>query len=158
MFELNVLLSDTNVDAVFILGPNQKVLAASKAEWNDLDLSGTSVMQDISGTSKTYAVFNPSSLYTNQWVTISGRQLVNEKGSVLATLIITSFPRLPQTVLETAGSFFSEGKAYFITSDETLVGVDPRTKQITQLPNSSTHTEKIREIFQSPTQQGYRAV
>ena len=152
--QANSQLGDTPVDSIIIVGPDFKVLTASKKEFVGTDLSGTQVIKEIYGTSKTFSIYSPASLYDRQWVTLSGRPLVNERGSVIATLVIASFPRLPLTVLETTSSTFSQGKAFFFSSDDNLIGINQRTKEIDQLPNSSTHTDKIKEIFKSQLHEG----
>ena len=146
--------TEANVDAIFLVGSDLRVMAASKLEWFGLDLSGENAIQQVAGTSKTVAVFSPSALYSNQWVTLSSQPYVNENGIAKGTLVIATFPNSPKTILETTSSLFDQGKAFFITTDDALVGISPKTNQIIQLPTSSTHSERLREIMSGPSQQG----
>ena len=146
--------TEANVDAILLVGTDLRVLVASKPEWFGLDLSGENAIQQVAGTSKTVAVFSPSSLYLNQWVTLTSQPFVNENGVSKGTLVIATFPRSPKTILETTSSLFDQGQAFFITTDDALVGISPNTNQIIQLPTSSTHSERLREIISNPSQQG----
>ncbi len=148
------LSTDANVDALFWIGTDLHVLVASKAEWFGLDLSGENAIQQINGIDKTITVFSPSSLYLNQWVTLSSQPFLNKNGVQKGTLVIATFPRSPKTILETTSSLFDQGNAFFITSDDAVIGISPKTKQIIQLPTSSTHSERLKEIFSGSARQG----
>ena len=146
--------TEANVDAIFVVGSDFHVKAASKPEWSGLDLTGENAIRQIAGTNKTVSVFSPSALYINQWVTLTGQALKSDNGGITGTLIIATFPHAPKTILETTSSIFDQGKAFFITADNALVGISPKTGQVIQLPTSSTHSENIHAIFSSSTQQG----
>ena len=145
---------ENNVDAVLVMNREGIVAAASKPEWNDLDLSGETVFQLLSTGKKTYSISSPSSLYSNQWVSLSSQPWIDETGSQRATLIIATFPQSPKAILETTSLIFDGGKAYFVAFDDSLIGVNKRTGQVVQLPTSSSHSENIQKIFQSPSHQG----
>jgi PAS domain S-box-containing protein len=145
---------EANIDAVFLVGTDFHVKAASKPEWFGLDLTGESAIQQVAGVSKTVSAYSPSSLYINQWVTFTSHPLIDENGVGKGTLVIATFPGTPKTILETTGSLFDQGNAFFINSDNSLVGISPKTKQIIQLPTSSIHSERLREILSSPSGQG----
>ncbi len=146
--------TNANVEAVFLVGTDFHVKASSKREWFGLDLTGENAIQQIAGTSKTVSAYSPSSLYLNQWVTFTSSPLINENGAVKGTLVIATFPSAPKTILETTSSVFDQGNAFFINADNSLVGISPKTNQIIQLPTSSTHSERIRQILSSSSGQG----
>ncbi len=146
--------TSANVDAVFLVGPDFHVKAASKPEWFGLDLTGENAIRQIVGTSKTVSAYSPSSIYLNQWVTLTSSPFINENGVEKGTLVIATFPSLPKTILKTTGSLFEQGNAFYIGSDDSLVGISPKTGQIIQLPTSSTHSERLRQILSSSSGKG----
>jgi PAS domain S-box-containing protein len=157
----NQSISDTNVDAILLLNPNNKVVVASKREWGGMDLSGLTVIQKIANTSKTYSTYSSAAaadslwdLYPFQWITLSARPIKNSKNDVVGTLIITSIPRLPKTILETTNALFPEGRAFFVSFDNTIVGINKSINQIIKISSTESHTQKLLEMFQNNQLEG----
>jgi PAS domain S-box-containing protein len=145
---------NSNIDSTIILSPDLKILSASRFDWLDLDLSGEPVFKQLSGSTKSFALYSLSSLYTNQWVTLSAKPVLDSSGALLATAIIADMPKSTQTIMDTAGSIFPGGKTYYVTFDNTLLGTNPKTGLINQLPDSSSHIEALKTIFQGSSHQG----
>lgn len=160
----NQSISDTNVDAIIILNPDNKIVAASKLEWGELDLSGLTIIQKIANTSKTYSTYSSAAasdslwdLYPFQWITLSARPLRNDKNDIIGTLVITSIPRLPKTILETTNALFPEGQAFFVSFDNTKVGINKSINQIIKISSTESHNQNLFQMFQNSSMEGGRS-
>jgi PAS domain S-box-containing protein len=152
----NKFYSGANIDQIFMVDPNGKILFSTKATWNGLKLSENTPFINIVGKNASAIVFGPEPFYPLQLILFSARPILNSNNQIQASVIITSITPDLQTILSSATTLFPSAKAFYMTNNGILAGQDltQGDQTIIQLPSTTTHIGQIKQMTQTSSNEG----
>ena len=141
----NSVLGARSFEEFIYLKPNGLITASSVQEWEGVSLANSAYMDIIRGSSdRSIIVYDLDPLYSDQVIMLVVEPLnlpSNPGGGFLIGIIRGE--RLTADVLAPMASLYPSGRAYFVTSDGTLLGpnsdntglvrLDPNTQQQTRI-------------------------
>ncbi len=140
--------SSGNVDQVLVVDTSGKVLFSTQPTWVKEDITKVEGIKDLIGKTSSVASFNPDPLYPSEWVGFASRPFLDVSSQPAATIIISSkVPELKNSLIS-AGSVYPDAKAFYLTSEGTMVGIaDFYDQSIIQLPSTDAHVEQIKSMI-----------
>ncbi len=152
----NKFYSGANVDQIFMVDVNGKVLFSTNAQWNGIALSFNTALMNILGKSATTISYSPEPLYSSKLVVFSSRPILDSNNQLQATIIITTLPDSLQTTLSAATALFPSAKAFYLADSNVLAGQDLSYKDPTifQMPSTTVHLGQIDRMIKNAVNEG----
>ncbi len=133
-------------EKIVILQPDGKVVGSSDISLQNQNLSKVAGISDIIGKKQSIAVYNTTPLYTNDLAIFSSFPIKAFQGVPDLSVIGFSHTLNPLIDLTSAGSFFQDSRAYLLTKENILVGVDPNANRLVKVDKESNYTTQLNSI------------
>ncbi len=141
-------------DHLILLSSDGRVLASTNNEWRKIRFNELVNLNSLLGNNQSVGLFNPSPLYSNQFVLFSSHKLSGSKYQEDLTLIGTSRSVTTVNLLNNASTFMVYAHAYLLTIDGQLLTVSPGKNEVIQVPPDQEHVEQIRNLIDKNQKQG----
>jgi GAF domain-containing protein/HAMP domain-containing protein len=142
----------------FVMRADGTIQVASKQQWEGVSLRSNSLFQKLSAADHlSFTTYDFPPLYPSQLVMLTVSQYRSADGTPIATLVGVTEPQSMQTILANLITLNPAANAYFVTSSNTFVGIDPYTSQLSVFRPSTSQSNILTPALDSMMNQGAAA-
>jgi GAF domain-containing protein/HAMP domain-containing protein len=158
MRTLNPQAGKATFNQFFLMLPNGSIQLASHSSWEGISLENSPYYKTITDSNdQTFAIYNLSPIYTNQFALVTIAQYQDASGSRLGTLVGITEAQNLQEILQNLTNLIPGSEAYFATRDGKFVGVDPYTMELTAILPSFSQSTQLAAVFKPMLNSGKSA-
>jgi PAS domain S-box-containing protein len=114
-----------------VIDINGNIISSTNSDWSDINFRQDELLSNLVDTDKTILTYNNPRFGDGEFVLLNSKvYLASDSSSPHATLVNIAVTHLPQSILETATSFYPSAQAYFYTPSDSILKIDPLTNNL----------------------------
>ncbi len=134
-------------DNFFIIDHEGIVFAASNQAWVGISLSSSPYYAQLGDEVGTTGIYDFAPIYPNQFSIFSKLKLFKENGDYLGMLVGVTESETARNYLNDVSSVNPSTSAYFLSSNDVYVGIDPYTKALTSFTPDDKQRQMVDEYL-----------
>ncbi len=139
----------------FIMRADGTIQIASRQQWEGTSLKSNPIYQKLTAADhQSFTTYDFSPLYPSQLVLLTVSQYRSSSGSPIATVVGVTEQQSMQGVLSSLVMINPAANAYFVTDNNTFIGVDPYTNQLSVFKPSTSQSSALAPALDAMMNQG----
>jgi GAF domain-containing protein/HAMP domain-containing protein len=134
----------------FVINHDGQIFAASKNEWIGLSLADAPYYSQLGEEVGTTGIYDFSPIYSQQFSIFSKIKLFTESGEYLGILVGVTESETIRSYLNNITASNPSTSAYFISSNDVYIGIDPYTKALTSFEPDAEQKQILSEYLADP--------
>ncbi len=143
--------SDLLFNHFLVLSPDGKVLIASRAVWEGVNLADKEYYNAISNEAISIAVYAPDPLYSDQIAVLTSIPYHDSNNTLRATIVGISSSLSIQNIFQDVTRFHPAAQSYIITTRDEFIGLEPHKEELTLLQPSDQQANLLPPLKDSYT-------
>ncbi|MCP4142773.1 MAG: GAF domain-containing protein [Chloroflexi bacterium] len=130
-------------DGFALLSNEGIVYAASEDNWVGTSLADSPYLEKITNPKEAVGLYDVSPTFSKKYVVFSAIPLVSDEGEGLGTLLGLTQDDAIKNILKEATLYNASAVAYFISANDSFVGIDPYTEELEAFTPSAEQKSAI---------------
>ena len=139
-------------DDFFIINRDGVIYGASDPEWIGISLAGSPYYAQLGEEVGTTGIYDFGEMFANQFDIFSKLKLFTEDGKYLGILVGVTDSESVREYLHTINATNPSITAYFLSSNDVFVWIDPYTKSLSRFEPQSEQHQLIGDFLAAPTE------